>query len=349
MGHIAEGAAAAGHVHVLDWMLSVARVPGHLLDPIDYKIVQNAVRHAAPTAHLRFKGLFDYATRHCQLLSLSWMKDKYVDHGIEYDFVPVERDIGAWPAMGEHRVVMLNWWKAEYASRSKPMFPANQFFPPGLAYCTDNRLLVIDWLRSYYAETGREFNWCKLDINYLAFMVIEDSLELCQWWWDETVKRIGIEQAKPLLRKALKTMCDYGRLNFLDWCWSIFSDSAANIDDHWSWRPAQPLFRLNVIQWREAKVELGEIGSQVLAIGRCDAWERMDTLLSTSYIEKFEVRAMDWWWARRDVIGLKACVSRDTMSRYCGNAIQSPCSGTWIDSHLNRRHFRPPRLISLFR
>ncbi|KAI9216133.1 hypothetical protein BC828DRAFT_394162 [Blastocladiella britannica] len=333
----AEGAAAANHTHVLDWLFALRPDPEAfwstaVCDGLDEwtSPLMNVVRLAAEHAHMDVlewcvahgahietisneytEGPFTTATRHCQICVLDWLKAYAVERGLDYDFPAVNCQDSCQKVTARAQLAMLDWWKADYATRSDvSLFPTNAEFGPEYAWCTDHGLLVVDWWRASCTEMGREFVWPVLNSNSLWYLVRNDSLSLCQWWWDETVHRIGIQQAKRILRDILDPICEFGRVGFLDWYWDLCLDSGGEIEFPQTWQPRHPFFRLNVIEWWDTKIERGQLDAGVL-FNLCD----LDALFQIPVHGKIEVTALDWWWARRDRFRLEPQLSPGVLSR----------------------------------
>ncbi|KAI9216240.1 hypothetical protein BC828DRAFT_419035 [Blastocladiella britannica] len=325
IGHIAHSAAIAGHTHVLEWLL----IGRPMLDPkfltrTLHNIVYLAAMHgrthvldwcAAHGAVIRsgFKDPFNVATQYCRLDSLKWLKAYSVEHGIDYEFRAIHREIGLKFVPGKQRVAVLDWWKAEYTSRPEPMFSATGVgFPSKLAVYTDDGLLVVDWWRTYCAEMGREFTWPVLSAISLLSLAMTGSLSMCQWWWDETVQQIGIQETKLLLPGVLDIICESGRPDYLDWYWSTCADSGGEIEFPRDWRPQVPFTHLNVIQWWDTKVEAGQVDPDVFDIVLQEPLTKLDMILSRSGGAVIQLQALDWWMQR---FGVEPRLSPATLSR----------------------------------
>ncbi|KAI9217995.1 hypothetical protein BC828DRAFT_440477 [Blastocladiella britannica] len=329
---IANIAAAAGEVPILDWLLQSVgpqllqrhHQPGS--DPLPrQEIARFAIMHARVSVldwYIHHGGdirsnlgkLFDIATRSHQILSLAWLKEYALESGLEYGF-PVAVEAGRVSA--DRRVAMLAWWMADYASRSGLLFPVDEGFPAKYAWYTadDNGLLVVEWWRNYCAETGRPFEWPLLDASMFHDIVKHGSLNLCQWWWSETADTIGIDQAKLLLQGILDPMCEWGRVRFLDWYWTLSIDRAGDIEFPRAWQPRQPFYRLNVLQWWETKVNANEMDPGVFDIvPEIGTHSKLDALIQQPYHGEVEILALDWWWARRDRFGIRPRLSQGILS-----------------------------------
>ncbi|KAI9219498.1 hypothetical protein BC828DRAFT_416438 [Blastocladiella britannica] len=109
IGHIAHSAVVVNHAHVLDWL--------PLLDPkflarTLHNIVYLVAMHGrigvldwcfAHGTDIRtgLKDPFNVATQYCQLDSLKWLKTYSVEHGLDYVFRAIHREIGLKFVSGE--------------------------------------------------------------------------------------------------------------------------------------------------------------------------------------------------------------------------------------------------------
>ncbi|KAI9220131.1 hypothetical protein BC828DRAFT_439102 [Blastocladiella britannica] len=322
---IASGAATAGHVHVLDWMLHKTPAAVRQFSTAQ-KIGQLAVTHGRANVldwraaaldegtDLRtdLDAMFWTATRHCQLPSLESLKKYAIKRGVNYTFDPAaDRVWGSHETTAERLVATLDWWKADYAARSMTMFPADVPFPYDVAWRAEHGLLLVDWWRNHCAETGRKFKWPAPDAHALHYLVTIDSLSMFQWWWTDAVDKLGVQEAKKSLRGILDPICAGGRTEYLDLYWDLCANSGGEIDFPLNWRPQVPFTRLNVIQWWEAKVEGGQVDPGVFDITSNSSLIKLDLIFdATSGVSReIEIPALDWWWARRDRIGLEPRLS----------------------------------------
>ncbi|KAI9220154.1 hypothetical protein BC828DRAFT_384225 [Blastocladiella britannica] len=317
---IAFSAASADNVRVLDWLLSVTQTDTLPLESIFYY----ALRHAPHTRVLDWcvaqggadsyiKGLvpFTTATLCCRLPSLRWLKAYYVQHGLYYAFDHSSGRAHGVPA--DRQVAVLDWWMADYFTRTEPLFPANRCIPTDLAIYVDNGLLVVDWWRKYCAEMGRAFAFPFLNGYSLQLVIKFGTLDLCQWWWKHSVQMIGIRQARLHLKGALDTICEWGRVDFLDWYWAVCAGSHDAIKFPRNWRPQHPFVRLNVILWWEAKVDSGQVDPGVFDLVAKEPQTKLDALFEVVRDHQIEVAALDWWWARHDRFGMEMRLSQETL------------------------------------
>ncbi|KAI9223792.1 hypothetical protein BC828DRAFT_375130 [Blastocladiella britannica] len=315
---ISEGAATAGQVHILDWILLNYR-PGVDLQKIELLAVMHGrasvldwrIAHNVDLCS-DLGDLFLTATQYCQLPSLERLKTYAVKRKLEYAFLPSSRLHRIQRLPVDRRIAMLDWWKTDYATRSDPKFPENCGFSPDLASCSDDGLPVVHWWQTYCAETGREFTWPKLNPTTLHFNLVRtDSLQLLQWWWGETVQQHGIHGAKFYLQDILDAICEGGLTPILDWYWDLCANSNGAVQfAPRNWRPRHPFIHMSVIRWWEAKVESGQAKPSVFHIvPKTPMLSNLDMIFETPINNEVSVTALDWWWARRERFGLKPSLS----------------------------------------
>ncbi|KAI9217413.1 hypothetical protein BC828DRAFT_391210, partial [Blastocladiella britannica] len=339
---IASGAATAGHAHILDWILDEkgGRLSAQGLQNLEHLAVTHGRVNVLDqrTAHgvdlcSDLNRLFSAATRYCKLLSLDWLRAYAAKRALNYTFNPAGLGlviIGPHTNADQH-VSTLDWWKADYAARSEPLYPANVSFSDEPAWRVKNGLLLVDWWRNYCAEAGRDFKWPALDARKLNCLVRIDSLSLCQWWWSDTVHKLGTQEAKQLLRGILDPICTGGRTEYLAWFWELCANSGGEIEFPRNWRPHLPFKRLNVIQWWEAKVASGHVDPSVFDIAASSSLTKLDLILNISDGSELETAALDWWWARRDRVGLEPRLSAKVLLVMVQR--HDPAPLTWYFDH----------------
>ncbi|KAI9217540.1 hypothetical protein BC828DRAFT_390919 [Blastocladiella britannica] len=323
---ILVGAARSGHIHLLDWLLSVA------LPHITPAMFQMIADLSATGGHTRvlgwvvahgtdmrfnFERAYVHATEAGQLHVLDWLKTHTTGHGIADSFPALNRLNTSQPITAAAQIKTLDWWKAEYAERGMPMVPADADFLPKYAWCVaeDKGLLIVDWWRAYCAEVGRAFKWAALNNLMLFHLVVHNAPSLCRWWWDETVQQIGILRSKEILQDILDSICERGRPQFLDWYFDMCVKSAGVIETPRHWRPRVPFTQLDVIQWWETKVETNQVDPDVFSMVNSEYHTELDTILRVPASATIDTSALDWWWARRDRFGLEARITQWTMTR----------------------------------
>ncbi|KAI9218795.1 hypothetical protein BC828DRAFT_387644 [Blastocladiella britannica] len=333
--NIATGASQGAHIHVLEWthrqlpnpnngtLFRSRRPEPHAHMSAFLSITFPAIQHAH--FHLLewfstygpgyFKHglsyLFSNATLCGQVLVLAWLRAYAIQHKtdnlFEYKIYQPPR------APSAQHVAMLDWWKADYVGRPVKLFPQSSHFPHQLAWSSDDGLLLVDWWRTYCAETGCDFSWPVLNPTSLGKILKDGSISLCQWWWEDTVRQRGIGYASTLLMTAavLDAMCEYNRVDLLDWFWDLCAGPTNELAFPPDWRPKHPFSHLRVIQWFENKVADGLIDAAVIGIEllKTHDEQRLDVLFwscdSLCPDLVIGLGALDWWWARRDRFGLE--------------------------------------------
>ncbi|KAI9220158.1 hypothetical protein BC828DRAFT_439079 [Blastocladiella britannica] len=252
----ADAAATAGHAHVLAWLLSVSLTllqlseQGHPVDSPLQNIVRNTIVYgrmrvldwcAAHGADIRTELLFSVASHHSQRHSLGWLKAHSIKHGLDYAFETPARNF--LPVTADRLVAMLDWWKAEYTARPEPLFLAYAEFRPEYAWFAEDGLRVVDWWHDYCSEVGHEFTWPAFTTTTLC--VFTDT---------------------------------GGSARFNDWFWDLSTGSEKGAGPLRHWRPRYPFFRLDEIQWWEAKIESGHAGFGVFDLPLAGSPSKLDTL-----------------------------------------------------------------------
>ncbi|KAI9216979.1 hypothetical protein BC828DRAFT_392290 [Blastocladiella britannica] len=278
--NIAKGAVVAGRVNVLDWLLTSNPEIATTSDSYFHlsTVVHFAVMHSRIevldwyAAHGLIRSsdvskLITIATIFCRVPTLDWLRAYAIKNGFDYSRSPAYRTGGIRDELATARVAMLDWWKADFAARSdEPMFPLNEAFPTDLASRTDDGLLVVEWWRTYCAESGRNFSWPVLDYINVAIVVRHSSLSFFQWWWDVSVRQVGIQRATLPLFDFLNSACQHGKIEFIEWYWNLCAEPANEIEFPRDWRPRDHFTDPNVIQWWKAKIERGHADPAVFEV-----------------------------------------------------------------------------------
>ncbi|KAI9218407.1 hypothetical protein BC828DRAFT_407613 [Blastocladiella britannica] len=182
---IAHGAATAGHLYLLSWLISVRpqllhpHPNDHFLDGALNRAIYAAIVDGQPgvldlccVVHGRdvragFRDPFHLATEHAQ---------PFQQHqGTEGNGADRQSEL-----VDGRLCLTLPW---------TPYFLPTRTFLPQIAWCTDDSMLVVDWWRNYCTEMGRHFTWPSLDELILRYLVSNNTLSLCLWWWGETARR----------------------------------------------------------------------------------------------------------------------------------------------------------------
>ncbi|KAI9224016.1 hypothetical protein BC828DRAFT_374544 [Blastocladiella britannica] len=333
VSRIALGAATSGHMPVLEWIrAAMSHHPlfdsnSHANDrhfssmPLRH-VFEAAVQHAhtaildwciAPAGGgMRFRaGInepFTEATRYAQVASLEWLKAYAVQHGLTFEYRPVDRYNRVFvPLPAARQIAMLNWWRNEYTTRPQPMISKEKKSMTGIAFSTsDDPMQLVEWWRQYCAERHRPFRWPTLDAPMMPYLVQTASVDFCDWWWTDTVRQVGAWAAKVVIRDVPDILCELGtRADLLDWYWRLRKTPGNLVWFPYKWRPRRPLMHLSVIQWWESGFDRQHWTDTVFGTVGPD----MDAHFYPSKYSSVSVAALDWWWDNRDRFGLVVRVS----------------------------------------
>ncbi|KAI9221493.1 hypothetical protein BC828DRAFT_404877 [Blastocladiella britannica] len=345
LGHLSRAAAAAGNVHVLDWICSQPQHMGIrtalVSDPMPSGVFSAALKHSQLGVldwcvengstfppHV-LDHAFKFATSHGQARSLGWLKAHASKLGVGAPAHPFTQFFHMQNTTVENQLAALDWWKAEYVARndlpSLRLYDDDKF-PVYLARTSTDGRRIVDWWRAYCREMGRDFQWPPLDKISATTLVFTGNLALCQWWLAHSLQHhASYSGPTDLIAGLLETMCEQGKVGFLDWYWDMALDPSVrgiNVDPRW--RPHRPFAHMSVIRWWEAKVSSGAVSPRVFELPdqqqprlqRRNPLEHLfQSLLRCSSLSLPDpCAALEWWCARWEPLKGLVAIAPNTWS-----------------------------------
>ncbi|KAI9215903.1 hypothetical protein BC828DRAFT_410024, partial [Blastocladiella britannica] len=317
--HVVVGAAAFGHMHVLDHLsesnnteLPIGKIFSAAVGGAQLPVMDWCVRHGLefPDGPEFCQGPCPIllATRHCHIVVLEWIKAYALEHNVEFPSLEFNLSCRFCDPSSARRVAVLDWWKAEYAAAARQEAPSIfdlAELPAPLIDQASNGIMMLDWWRDHCAEQGRPFKWPALDPYFLSLIVKQGNVHVWLRWWTEAASG----DSSWALANSLPLMCAHGTTHLLDWYWHFTHDPASNVTFPADWRPRRPFRNLETIQWWEAKVATGEVDAAIFTLETSDGNSPLEKLLALPVSDWPDSKVLNWWWSRPEIIGAAVNIS----------------------------------------